>query len=195
MAQADLKNTAFKVGDEVVCTGRPFELLEIIKQHPGSGERQYRIGPPPIRRQDGKITKASEEKKQRDVGESKLMGLEEVLDKLLESLGDAKAKKDGATRTNLLVALCCARVAYNERTKKPLPADTVRRLKESIQKTSNLLAESSITSTVLCKIGGGIVDVSPLPVEIPVLVQTQVLKISQSISAIEGTAIVSIRIY
>jgi hypothetical protein len=194
MAKADLKNTAFKVGDEVVCTGRPFGLHEIIKQLPGSGERQYRIGPPPIRSQDGKVIKASEERKQRDVGENELMRLDEALDELLKLLSDAKSKKDGATRTDLLAALCCARVAYDERTKKPLPADTVRQLKESIRTTRRLLAKAGITSTVLCKIGGGIIDVSPLPVEIPVLVpfQTQVFKIFKLDSAIEGTAIVSI---
>jgi hypothetical protein len=193
VAKADLKDTAFEVGDEVICVDRPFELLEIIKQHPGSGERQYRIGPLPIRSKDGKtIKKASEESKQRDVGENELMRLEKVLDELLE---DAKAKKDGATRNELLVALCLARMSYNGRTKKDLPsADAVRGLQTSIQKTRDLLAQSGILDTVFCKIGDGVVDVSPLPLKIPVLVpsQTQVLKIFHSDSPVEGTAIVSI---
>ena len=128
MAKADSEDTAFKVGDEVVRTGRLFELHEIIKQLP-SGERQYRIGPPPIRSQDGKVIKPSEEKKLRDVRKNELMRLDEVLDGLLD---DAKARKGNATRNALLAALSCARNDYRQLTKKLPPAEFVARLEKSI---------------------------------------------------------------
>jgi hypothetical protein len=210
----------FKIGDTVVCTDRPFELFEIIKQLPESGERQYRINPlpflrvglvddlakclyreslpPPIRSRDGEVIRDSENR-QRDFCEKKLKDSEKVLDELLDS---AKAKKDHANRNALLFALMLARRAYDERTKKPLPADPVKRLKESIQKTSDLFAELMTTNHgfpngFLCKIGGGIVEAMPLPREIPVLIpgQTQALKIwdSEEIArANQGTAIVNL---
>src|SRR5215469_13664562 len=114
MATASPKNSAaaqppkFKVGDEVIRTDRPFELREIITQLPvtDAGERQYRIGPPPMRGGDGTEIKAPAQAKQRNVGENQLMKLEEVLDALLKELDGVKVKSDEATR---MAALCCAR--------------------------------------------------------------------------------------
>jgi hypothetical protein len=181
----------FKVGDTVVCVDRPFELLEIIKQIPGSGKRQYRIGPPPIRRRDGEIVKTSEERgEQREVGETKLKGLEKVLDELLNIV---KAKKDGA-RDALLIALSLGRHAYDERTKKPLPVGPVKRLKEDIQNTIHSFAELTtkygFPSEVPCEIGGGIVSTSPIPIEMPI--SFQVWDSESMARHNEGTAIVNI---
>jgi hypothetical protein len=86
VATARPKNSAaaqppkFKVGDEVIRTDRPFELREIITQLPvtDAGERQYRIGPPPMRGGDGTEIKAPAQANQRNVGENQLMKLEEV---------------------------------------------------------------------------------------------------------------------
>jgi hypothetical protein len=183
----------FKVGDEVIRTDRPFELREIIKQLPvtDAGERQYRIGPPPMRSRDGTVIKAPAQPKQRNVGENQLMKLEEVLDELLERLDDAKAKRGGATRNALLAALWRARIDYNRLTKKPPPADLVRRLEKSIAATSYLLAELTkygIPNEInghVCKIGAGVVDVLPLPFEAP-----KTFKVFQLSPPFEGTAMV-----
>jgi hypothetical protein len=192
MAKADLKNTAFKVGDEVVCVGRPFELHEIIKQYPGSGERQYRIGPPRIRSKDVKaIKKASEERKQRDVAENELMRLDEALDELLDF---ARAKRNHATRNALLVALQCARIDYDRLTKKLPPAELVRSLEKSVTTTRKLLAELTkygIPTEIehhVCKVDAGVVDVLPLPFEAP-----KTFRMFQFSPPFEGTAVVVIQ--
>jgi hypothetical protein len=183
MAKAESKHSAaaqppkFKVGDEVIRTDRPFELCEITKQLPvtDAGERQYRIGPPPMRIRDGTETKASAQAKQCNVGENQLMKLEEVQDELLKELDDAKAKKGReATRNGLLAALSDARNDYDKLTKELPPAKLVRKFAKSIETTGKRLAElttkyripKEITDHV-CRIGAGVVDVLPLPFETP----------------------------
>jgi hypothetical protein len=210
VAKAGLKNTAakFKVGDEVIRTNRPFELREIIKQLPvtDAGKCQYRIGPLPMHGRDGTIIKTSASGEQRDVRENELMRLDKVLDDLLKL---AKAKRAGATRNALLAALWRARIDYDRPTKKLPPAKLVESLEESIETTGKLLAKLAaqygILDNVLCKISAGIVDVSPLPVEIPELIPfgKQSLKmfhfepegtaIKQLKPPFEGTAIVRIQ--
>jgi hypothetical protein len=207
MAKAGPKNSAtaqppkFKVGDEVVRTDRPFELREIIKQPPvtDAGERQYRIGPPPMRSRDGTVIKAPAQAEQRNVGESQLMKLEEVLDELVEWMDDAKAKRGEATRNALLVTLWRARIDYDQLTKKLPSPKLVGRLEKSIKTTGKRFAELTtkygIPNNLLCRIGAGIVDVSPLPVEIPGLIpfEAQTLKTFQFAPPFEGTAIVNIQ--
>jgi hypothetical protein len=167
----------FKVGDEVIRTNRPFELQEIIKQLSVSdvGERQYRIGPPPMRSRDGTVIEAPAQGKQGNVGENQLMKLKEVLDDLLD---EAKVERGGATRNALLAALWRARIEYDQLTKKLPPPAFVGRLEKSIETTGERLAELTtkygIPDNLLCKIGAGIVDVSPLPVEIPELIPTEI---------------------
>jgi hypothetical protein len=183
--------TKFKVGDEVIRTDRPFELHEIIKQLPDTdaGERQYRIGPPPMRSRDGAVIKASAQAKQHNASETQLMKLKEVLDELLGWLDYAKAKKGEALRNALLAALWRARIDYNRLTKKPPPADLVRRLEKSIATTSDLLAELTkygIPNEInghVCKIGAGVVEVLPLPFETP-----KTFKVFQLSPPFEGTA-------
>jgi hypothetical protein len=186
----------FKVGDEVIRTDRPFELREIITQLPvtDAGERQYRIGPPPMRSRDGTVIKAPAQAKQRNVGENQLMKLEELLDELLDRLDDVKA-----TGNDLLAALWRARIDYYQLTKNLPPPKLVGHLEKSIETTWKLLAELTtkygIPNNALCKIGAGIVDVSPLPVEIPELIpfEIQTLKTFQLGPPFEGTAIVRIQ--
>jgi len=199
MAKASPKNSAaaqppkFKVGDEVIRTDRPFELREVITQLSvtDAGERQYRIGPPPMRSQDGTVIKAPAQAKQRNVGENQLTKLEEVLDELLEGLDDAKAKRGEATRNALLAALCRARIDYDQLTKKLPPAELVRNFEKSIATTRDFLAAltkyripKEITDHV-CKIGAGVVDVLPLPFETP-----KTFKVFQLGPPFEGTATV-----
>jgi hypothetical protein len=198
VAKASSKNTKFKVGDEIIRIGRPFELREVIKQLPfiEGGEYQYRIGPLRMRRDDGTIIKASASGGQRDVRENELMRLDEVLDELLDF---AKAKRGTATKNALLAAVCCARIDYDRLTKKLPPAHIVENLEKSIETTANLLAELAtehgILDNVLCKSGDGIVDVSPLPEEIPELIPfgKQTLKKFQFEPHFKGTAIIRIR--
>ena len=190
MAKSDPKNTAFKVGDEVVRTAQPFELCEIIKQLPSivDGERRYCISSPAVRSRDGTVTKTSASDKQREVRENELMRLEEALDELLDF---AKSERSNTTRNALLAALWRARIDYNWLTKKPPPADLIRRLGESIATTSNLLAELTkyrIPGEIdghVCKIGAGVVDVLPLPFEAP-----KTFKVFQLSPPFEGTAMV-----
>jgi len=198
MAKADWKDTAFRVGDEVVCAGRSFELWEIIKQFSSiDGERRYCISSPLIRSSDGTVETAASGK-QRDVRESELKRLDEVLDGLLD---DAKARKGNATRNALLAALSCAQNDYRQLTKKLPPAKLVASLEKSIAKTRELLAvltKYGIPTEIerhVCKIGAGVVDVLPLPFETPKTftleeVQDELLKqmVFQCGPPFEGTA-------
>jgi hypothetical protein len=183
----------FKVGDEVIRTDRPFGLREIITRLPvtDAGERQYRIGPPPMRSRDGTVIKAPAQAKQHNVGESQLMKLEEVLDELLKEFDDVEVKRDEATRNALLEALCCAR---NDLTKKLPPAELVKTFEKSIATVKGQLAEltkyripKEITDHV-CKIGAGVVNVLPLPFETP-----KTFKVFQLGPPFEGTATVGMQ--
>jgi hypothetical protein len=192
MAKSDPKNTAFKVGDEVVRRAQPFELCEIIKQLPSiaDGERRYCVSSPAVRGRAGTVIKTSALGKQRDVRENELMRLDEALDELLDF---AKAESSNATRNALLAALCCARIDYDRLTKKLPPAKLVKDLETSVTTTRKLLAKLTkygIPREIeghVCKIGAGVVDVLPLPFEVP-----KTFRAFQS-PPFEGTAIVVIQ--
>jgi hypothetical protein len=190
VAEAVLKNTAFKVGDEVFSTVRPFELCEITKQLPSiDGERRYCISSPAVRGRDGTVVETSG--KQRDVRENELMKLDEALDELLDF---ARAKRRNATRNALLAALWCARIDYDRLTKKLPPAELVTSLEKSIAETRKLLAtltEYGIPNAVerhVCEIGAGVVNVLPLPFKAP-----KTFKVFQLSPPFEGTAVVVIQ--
>jgi len=150
MAKANLKNAAFKVGDEVVCTSRPFELHEIIKQVPGSRECQYRIGPPSIRSQDGKVIKASARGEQRDVGENQLLTLDDTLNGLIEAGG--LPSNETAKHDVLLTLSLAKKVAASEQrtVSNRIPKKIAKKLITSLENTIGLLAEIADYTDDLC---------------------------------------------